>query len=144
LCDRRYKEESEGLDDWAAFAFLKNEVGDILMLKTVRRPELWQPPGGRKEKADLDPWSTLVREMREEIGSSVETGTVIASTVLPRDVGFGEVFFWLLDASRITVSSKRHSDEVLKMQWVAPGSLGSAQLYPATHYALKELLGKNE
>ena len=55
----------------AVSAYVPNEAGEILLVRTVARPDTWEMPGGRVEAGEsLD--AAVRREVREETGMEIE------------------------------------------------------------------------
>lgn len=55
----------------AVSAFVPNATGDVLLVRTLARPDTWEMPGGRVETDEtLD--ATVRREVLEETGMEIE------------------------------------------------------------------------
>jgi 8-oxo-dGTP pyrophosphatase MutT (NUDIX family) len=136
--DSAYRREAAGGDVWASFVFLVNERNEVLMLRSHRRPELWQPVGGRSEPLDKNPLMTAVRETFEEVKVRLSPDQLVPLTDVRRDVGAGHVYFWwtrISDCEHLSV----FSGEVSELRWVTLSTLGLMPTYPATGQILDEL-----
>ncbi|WP_369132007.1 NUDIX hydrolase [Modestobacter sp. I12A-02662] len=128
-------------DKWAAFVFIVDDSsGKVLLVRSSRRPELWQPVGGRQEPGDLSPIRTVVREVDEEVGLSIAPDSLHPLLQQPRDVGDGKVFFWLTTVSDVS-SLRLQESEILEARWVDVGDLGAYPMYQGSLVALPHLFG---
>ena len=126
-----YEAEKGGSDKWAAFAFIVDTAGRVLMLRSHRRPGLWQPPGGRSVTGDRNPYETLCRELREEVGLDVGLHALSELGSTRRDLGDGDLHFWRIDVApsqRIAMDG----EELAEMRWVTLQELRRLPKYPAT------------
>lgn len=62
--------------DVGVFACIKNERGEVLLVKDATRQELWTLPGGGPDLAELMP-DALQREVHEETTLEIEVGTLL-------------------------------------------------------------------
>lgn len=127
--------ESRPGDEWASFIFLVTATNDVLLVRSTRRPEQWQPVGGRQEPADLSPVRTLQREAREEVGVALEGCDLRPLVTLPRDVGTGDVHFYLAYLPERPGLELQRA-EVLDHRWVPLTEVDRLPMYPGSRAAL--------
>ena len=136
--DDLYAAENGDRDLWAAFVFIRDPGGNLLLVNTTRRPDLWQPVGGRGDSRDPDPRATALREVREETGLVAPLDSLESLLECERDLGRGRVHFFLLDLmERPVVDFER--EEVLSGEWLTTEQALSRNLYPATRRAIHAL-----
>lgn len=76
----------------AAGVLIRDETGRVLLLETSYKAE-WEIPGGAAE-TDEAPWTTAVREVREELGLDLALGRLLiidhvpANDVMPEGLAF--------------------------------------------------------
>jgi 8-oxo-dGTP pyrophosphatase MutT (NUDIX family) len=136
--DELYLESTAGADRWASFVFIVDKDHRVLFVRPIRRPELWQPIGGRSEQMDRDPMATAIREASEEIGVHLDPSRLIELEAAERDVGRGKVHFWMTfteSAPVIDISST----EILAWQWIPLSALADLPVYAGTRAAMKRL-----
>jgi 8-oxo-dGTP pyrophosphatase MutT (NUDIX family) len=136
--DHLYADMAEGADRWASFVFLLDEGNRILLARSSRRPDLWQPIGGRAERLDRDPTATVVREAQEEVGVHLDPKRLIELDIERRDVGEGMVHFWVARIKSENVRSVAHP-EILEWRWVPVNAAESLSTYAGTRTALRLL-----
>jgi 8-oxo-dGTP diphosphatase len=117
-------------------------VRDGLVLITQRRadqalPLQWEFPGGKVEAGEA-PTAALVRELREEIGATVEVGRIWDVLFHPYDA-FDLVM--LVYACRI-VEGEPRAVEVADLAWAAPGELPRWDILPADRPLVKRLVSE--
>jgi 8-oxo-dGTP pyrophosphatase MutT (NUDIX family) len=78
----------------AAGVLIRDEDGRVLLLETSYKPE-WEIPGGAAE-VDEAPWTTAVREVREELGLDLALGRLLIIDHVPADdvMPEGLAFIW--------------------------------------------------
>ena len=110
------------------FVVLDDTRGQLLLV-AHRKAGLWLPAGGHVEPGE-DPWATVVRECREELGieavASPVTGERPLFLTVTRTRGQGahtDVSLWyLLDAGADTITSYDHS-EFDAIRWLTDGQV---------------------
>jgi len=136
--DELYLDSTTGVDRWASFVFLVDEYHRVLVVRPTRRPELWQPIGGRSEQVDRDPMATVIREAREEIGIRLDPSQLIKLETADRDVGKGKVHFWVkFIESGLPIDIA--PAEILAWDWIPLDMLADLPMYTGTRAALERL-----
>ena len=136
--DRLYADLANGADRWASFVFLLDEDNRILLARSSRRPDLWQPIGGRAERLDKDPVATVVREAKEEVGVRLDPKQLSELDVEHRDVGEGMVHFWVAHIRSGAVRTVARP-EILEWRWMSVNAVESLSTYAGTRSALRLL-----
>ncbi|HLW49227.1 MAG TPA: NUDIX hydrolase [bacterium] len=97
-------------------AIIEGGDGRVLLARhTYRRHAPWALPGGWVRRGE-DPSDTIVREIAEEIGLTVEVlGPLAVQRETPRHLT-------IVYRARITGGTPRSSDEVSEARFVAPGT----------------------
>jgi 8-oxo-dGTP pyrophosphatase MutT (NUDIX family) len=111
----------------------------ILLVRTKRFPEHWQPIGGGVKSFDKSPIETLMREVKEETGLSLNEHQIIYELETNYDFGEGTVFFFTanLDASEHIVFDE---SELAEWGWFKLTEAKSLNMFPATQKFLDHLL----
>jgi 8-oxo-dGTP pyrophosphatase MutT (NUDIX family) len=138
--DDLYAVENGDRDMWAAFVFILDSGGNLFLVNTTRRPDLWQPVGGRGDSRDPDPRATALREVLEETGLELPAESLTPLLECERDLGRGRVHFFTTQlAERPVVDLER--EEVISGEWLTREQALSRKLYPATRRAMESLPG---
>jgi 8-oxo-dGTP pyrophosphatase MutT (NUDIX family) len=136
--DQIYLEAVGDADRWASFVFMVDESNRVLLARSIRRPELWQPIGGRAESFDQDPVATVIRETEEEVGIRLEPSQLVELEVVDRDVGNGRLYFWITHV-KSDVAIRVARPEILCLEWKSISNLNEPSTYPGTRSALQYL-----
>jgi 8-oxo-dGTP diphosphatase len=117
-------------------------VRDGLVLITQRRadqalPLQWEFPGGKVEPGEA-PTAALVRELREEIGATVEVGRIWDVLFHPYDA-FDLVM--LVYTCRV-VQGEPRAVEVADLAWAMPGQLPRWDILPADRPLVERLVSE--
>ncbi len=117
-------------------------VRDGLVLITQRRadqplPLQWEFPGGKVEAGE-SPVAALVRELREEIGATVEVGRIWDVLFHAYDA-FDLVM--LVYACRL-VEGEPRAVEVADLVWARPGELPRWDILPADRPLVQRLISE--
>lgn len=104
-------------------AVLRDAAGRMLAARR-ERPAGWELPGGKVEPGETEP-AALVRELREELGVTVEVGERIGPDV-PIDPNF------LLRAWTVAlINGEPAALEHAELRWLAPDELDTVPWLPA-------------
>jgi len=139
--DEAYDETRGIADGWASFVFL-TDGPRVFMVRTYRNPGLWQPIGGQATGQDDDPLSTLIREVREEVGINLDPQELYALGRRPRDKGVGEVHAW--HASADGRELRILNSELREACWIDIDQALSLPTFPATRRFLESLAGRSK
>ena len=116
----------------AASAVVRNDLGEILMVRTVNRG--WEVPGGQIEEGEtlID---GLKREIFEESGVRAEIGrlAVVRSNLSRSIVIFGF-------EARYLEGELRPSDETPEVRWAMPNEALSMITHPAIKQSVRDIL----
>jgi 8-oxo-dGTP pyrophosphatase MutT (NUDIX family) len=137
-CSDAYARLANGADNWASFVFLVDENSRILLIRPSRRPDLWQPVGGRAEQLDQDPVATVIRETREEVGVHLHPSQLSELTVEDRDVGEGLTYFWVARVRSAAIGTVAYP-EILEWRWMSINDISGLATYAGTRSALQLL-----
>ncbi len=116
----------------AASALIRNDKGDIALVKTERRG--WELPGGQIELGETLP-DGLRREVMEECGLAVEPGPLLH---LRSNLSSSIVIF-VFEAA-FAGGDLRPSDETPEVRWADPQTALRLVTHPALHRILRPLL----
>lgn len=114
-----------------AVAILVDAANRILLVRTKRLPNHWQPIGGGVRASDDGPLGAVLREVAEETGLSLDRADVKYLITVPYDLGEGEVhFFW----ARIGDPSVLVFDygELEESRWLTLDQGSRLPMFPAT------------
>jgi 8-oxo-dGTP pyrophosphatase MutT (NUDIX family) len=103
----------------------------ILLVRTKRFPDHWQPVGGGMKPMDSSPIDTLIRELREEMGIEFKPQTFKPQITTNYDFGAGHVFFYVASLPP-NVTPQFDAGELIEWNWFPLGSLDALNTFPAT------------
>ena len=118
----------------AASALIRNDQGEIALVKTERRG--WELPGGQIERGESLP-AGLRREVYEECGLEVELGRLLHV----RSNLSSSIVIFLFQATCVG-GKLRPSEETPQVRWAEAETALSLVTHPALHRNLRELLGE--
>ena len=116
----------------AASALIRNEHGEIALVKTERRG--WELPGGQIELGETLP-EGLQREIFEECGIKVELGRLLHV----RSNLSASIVIFLFQATYVS-GELRPSEETPQVRWADSETALRLIAHPALHLNLRELL----
>ena len=100
--------------------------------KGTHREGYWEFPGG-KRKLNETIQECLEREIREELGITVEVGRCIMA--VPHEYELKKITLYLFNC--LSSSGRPKALESQEIQWAKPGELGRYQFSPPDQKALK-------
>jgi 8-oxo-dGTP diphosphatase len=115
-------------------AVLRDAAGRVLAARR-ERPAGWELPGGKVEPGETEP-AALVRELREELGVTVEVGDRIG-----RDVPIGPDLLlraWTAVLSDGEPAALEHAE----LRWLAPDELDTVRWLPADRPIVAALIAQ--
>lgn len=121
---------------------LINDDGNILMVRTRRFPEHWQPIGGGMEKGE-EPLESIKREVLEEVEINLNEEDFKHHITTNYDFGIGNVYFYTaLVPNNLELSY--NSEELVEWRWMTPNEVSGLQMFPATQKFIQHLLNKKD
>lgn len=125
--------------DVAVIGLLNNSK--ILLVRTKRFPDHWQPIGGGVKPFDKSPIDTLMREVKEETGIELDNNQIIFEIETEYDFGEGTVFFYSATVDRLTTINF-DTKELSEWGWFKFDEAIKLNMFPATEKFLNHLLIK--
>jgi 8-oxo-dGTP pyrophosphatase MutT (NUDIX family) len=110
---------------------LFDKEGRILLVRTKRFPDHWQPIGGGMKNTDSTPIETLKRELREETNLDLAPEEFEFQLITDYDFGEGKVYFYTALLPSVTYLNF-DSSELIEWKWFTWDSIKSLQMFPAT------------
>lgn len=111
----------------------------ILMVRTKRLPNQWQPIGGGMKPFDQSPTDTLLREVKEEINISLSKESVKFEIETSYDFGEGSVYFYSTKFS-LEENPIFDTNELAEWQWFNIKDALELSIFPATKKFLDHLV----
>lgn len=102
---------------------------EMLVVRTHRHPDRWQPAGGRCRRGE-SPLAAAMREVREELGVTVARDDLVEVWSAPLDVADGTLTFFLTDLPRRTRLDV-DTAEIAECAWVHLTDLAALPAFPA-------------
>lgn len=111
----------------------------VLLVRTRRLPQFWQPVGGGVEPGDGgEPRNTATRELREELGLDLPEDALQPSLETPYDFGQGTVHFFVAHLPEMA-DLDIDDHEILEMSRFKVSEAIKLPAYPATKRFLEHL-----
>jgi 8-oxo-dGTP diphosphatase len=123
-----------------AVAALLDDDDRVLLVRTHRLPEHWQPVGGGVEPGDLSPPDAAARELREELGLDLAPEALRYECRASYDFGDGEVWFFSarLPGKRVHELAP-NLEEIEELCWSPLAAALELPAFPATRRFLEYL-----
>ena len=122
----------------AVMGIVRNSGGQVLLIRSPRRG--WEPPGGQVENGE-DILTALEREIVEESGIVVETGSLVA---IYSNVGSDPTKLMLTFEAKVVDGKLHTSPESLKADWFSPEEAVDRITHPAQRQKLQDALTNAE
>jgi 8-oxo-dGTP pyrophosphatase MutT (NUDIX family) len=119
-------------------ALLENTSHEVLLVRTHRLPNRWQPVGGGVDAEDKSLLQAISREVAEECGITIPPESFNHIFKAPYDFGTGTVHFYtaaLPDSSGLKMDSK----ELCDWAWFSLDAAARLPMYPATEACIQYL-----
>jgi 8-oxo-dGTP pyrophosphatase MutT (NUDIX family) len=104
---------------------------NLLLVRTKRFPDHWQPIGGGMKATDMSPVDTLMREVKEETGIEFKADQFKLHFTTNYDFGEGTVYFYIASMPP-DLSPVFDLNELAEWKWFALAELNNLQTFPAT------------
>lgn len=118
---------------------LINDAGDLLLVRTRRFPDRWQPIAGGIEHSDASPQHAIARELQEETGIRLQPDDFRFILMTPYDFGEGEVHFFIAQLPN-NASPVFHAEEIHEWAWYPLTATNGLRMFPATERFLEHLV----
>lgn len=115
---------------------------NILLVRTKRFPDHWQPLGGGMDPTDATPIDTLTRELTEETSLELPSEAFHFEMSTDYDFGSGQIHFYTAQVPG-GLSIQFDPGEVVESQWISIKSALSQRIFPATKKFLIHLMNRN-
>ncbi|MBT8226973.1 MAG: NUDIX hydrolase [Dactylosporangium sp.] len=132
------RERLENAERNVAVVGLRDSNDRILMIRTRRLPEWWQPLGGGMEPGEA-PEGAALRELFEEAKLSLELHELEPVATESYDFGEGTVHFFQAHIDSERDSLKFNEQEILEHRWLAVNDAVRLDTFPATQAFLVRL-----
>jgi 8-oxo-dGTP pyrophosphatase MutT (NUDIX family) len=110
----------------------------ILLVKTHRLPNHWQPLGGGVKATDASPEAAVLRETKEEAGLALQAKEIRKMFDTDYDFGKGTVHFFV--APLVKGAALQFNEvEILSWRWFSLKSSTTVPVFPATKKCLAYL-----
>lgn len=110
----------------------------ILLVKTHRLPNHWQPLGGGVKATDASPEAAVLREIKEEAGLALQTEEIRKIFDTDYDFGVGRVHFFVAHFDK-GESLEFNDVEILSWKWFSLNMSMTLPVFPATKKCLAYL-----
>lgn len=126
-----------------AVVWLVDDRQCLLVVRTKRLPNQWQPIGGGVKSYDATVEAAALREIREETGLSLTLEALRKILETPYDFGQGTVHFYAagLPAGRTLNMDMK---EIEEHRWVSLAEAAALPMFPATIRCLAHLTSHPE
>jgi len=134
--EEQYKKENPIRD--VVIIALKNNNNQILLVRTHKLPEKWQPIGGGIDKYEA-PINAIIREVMEELKINLEKDKLEHIGIVPYDFGIGNIHCFnykcIVDEKQLIIDES----EILEYRWFSLKESLKLNVYNATKLFLKRL-----
>lgn len=119
---------------------LRDEAGNVLLMRSHKLPNHWQPIGGGIEQDDTSPQAAACRELREEFGIDIDSSELSLVVQTPYDFGEGTVYFFDAQVDRSIMKFNVDPIEVVEYRWFSTEEAVSLPTMPATKAYFQRLV----
>jgi 8-oxo-dGTP pyrophosphatase MutT (NUDIX family) len=118
---------------------LRDKQGEILLVRTHKLTEWWQPVGGGVDADDKSPEEAVTRELQEEMGITLDPTKLHLTTTTPYDFGEGTVYFFEALVDRDSLKMKIDTVEIIDHRWFTIEESLKLPVFAATAQFLQKL-----
>ena len=122
---------------------LINFDNSILLVRTTRFPDHWQPIGGGMRESDKSPIDAVKRELKEESHIDLPLSKIQFEIETKYDFGKGKVYFYTARLQPDVVL-KFDKSEINEWRWFKIKDALSLKMFPATRKFIEHLLHRME
>jgi 8-oxo-dGTP pyrophosphatase MutT (NUDIX family) len=117
---------------------LMNSHGCILLVRTRKFPDHWQPIGGGVQPEDASPLDAVIRELKEEAGLTFVPPDFKLHLTTGYDFGEGHIYFYIASVPE-TTELTFDPEEIAEWKWFPIDSLDVVAAFPAAQSFFKSL-----
>ena len=118
---------------------LRDLDGNVLLMRTHKLPDFWQPIGGGIDPNDTSPEVAAVRELREEFGIAIDAAMLTVVLTTPYDFGEGTIYFFDVIIDRDNTEFNVDPNQVVEYRWFSKEEALTLPSMAATHTYLQQL-----
>ncbi len=122
---------------------LRNKDNLILMVRTKKLPNSWQPIGGGIDEGET-PIDAIIRELYEETGIKISCNDLIEVTRVPYDFGEGTVYCYDTKTTFEEDLVKIEKEEIEEYRWFSLEEMTKLPMFKATASFIEYLMNKNK
>lgn len=123
-----------------AVVALRDEMKNVLLMRSHKLPWVWQPVGGGIEPEDVSAKSAALRELREELGIILDATSLKDIMEVPYDFGEGTIYFFEATLDSQSMRFSIDSQEVIECRWFSKKEALALPAMPATKKYLSQML----
>lgn len=116
---------------------LRDGEGDVLLTRSHKLPDHWQPIGGGIDESDASPADAAVRELKEEFNLEFGKEALTQVMTAPYDFGEGTIYFYELKVDRRKLRITVDTEEIAEYRWFSKDEVLELPAMPATAAYLK-------
>lgn len=120
---------------------LRDGEGNVLLARSHKLPDHWQPIGGGIDENDASPADAAVRELKEEFDLEFRADALTQVMTMPYDFGEGTIYFYELKVDRSKLQITVDSEEIAEYRWFSKDEVLALPAMPATAQYLKSIAG---
>jgi 8-oxo-dGTP pyrophosphatase MutT (NUDIX family) len=127
----------------AAILLLINQNNELLLVRTRRLPNHWQPLGRGVDPEDLSARDAVVREVKEEAGIAISPEDIAHLCDAPYDFGTGTIHSFV---AHVESDARLSLDEteIAEARWFTIADAVDLQMLPALVYTLRCLMSRTD
>jgi 8-oxo-dGTP pyrophosphatase MutT (NUDIX family) len=134
---KQYSKEHPKRD--VAVLGLRDFEGNVLLMRTRKLSNYWQPIGGGIEPEDSSPKAAAVRELNEEFEVRLDINELTNVLTTPYDLGEGTIYFFEAKVDRNTIDFTNDPEQVVEHRWFSKEEAIELPAMAATQKYLQQL-----